>query len=259
MTCTDYYFQQGEEDEDWLDDDDVGDGANIANTGADSELSVVKVTEGDKENIVEMLKLQLEEAQAHNQIIQEEMMSLKSQWELLAQEREDKLQSELELRLEEATERLDLEEKVDAGWREIRRYQDTLQHSQEQLQAAQQMIEEAQQRQMSTQEKYLAATRRIRTDECLYRLVADQLKERDRLYKAFILSLIKVDCINSLPTLNRILKKQPVQCFIPFNHIFLIPCVFSTYLRCLLMLSRRRRNMTEAWTLAWTLSTDRRI
>ena len=102
---------QQEEDESWLDDEE--DAAILANTpaGAEAEVSVVAVAgednEQDTEKIVELLKLELEEAQAHNQMIQEEMMRLKSHWELLAQEREDKLQTELELRLEEAAERVE--------------------------------------------------------------------------------------------------------------------------------------------------------
>ena len=197
-----------QQDESWLD-----------NTGAEAELSVVTVVDelttppGD---LVSVLQLQLEEAKAHNEIIQEEMISLKSQWEALAGEREDKLEAELALRLEEAAERVELEEKVEAGWREIKKYQETLQQSQEQLQAAQLMIEESQQRQVSTEEKYLAARRLVRTCRCLYRLVAQQLQERDRLYRAFILRLVRLerlegeDGLNILPTINKILNKPPV-------------------------------------------------
>ena len=197
---------QQEEDESWLDDEE--DAVILANTpGAEAEVAVVTVAGEDNvedtEKIVELLKLELEEAQAHNQMIQEEMMRLKSHWELLAQEREDKLQTELELRLEEAAERVELEEKVEAGWREIKRYQDTLQQSQEQLEAAQQMIEEC-------HEKYLAADQTVRTCVCMYRLVAEQLRERDRIYRSFILGLSRLDSVESLPLLNRILKREPV-------------------------------------------------
>ena len=191
-----------QQDESWLDN----------TTAGEAELSVLTVVDelSPAGDLVSALQTQLEEARAHNEIIQAEMVSLKAQWEALAGEREDKLEAELALRLEEAAERLELEEKVEAGWQEIKKYQDTLQQSQEQLQAAQQMIEESHQRQISTQEKYLVARRMLRTCRCLYKLVADQLKERDRLYKAFIVSLVRVDCVNSLPALNRILKKQPV-------------------------------------------------
>ena len=95
------------------------------------------------------------------------------------------------------------EEKVEAGWREIKRYQDTLQQSQEQLEAAQQMIEEC-------HEKYLAADQTVRTCVCMYRLVAEQLRERDRIYRSFILGLSRLDSVESLPLLNRILKREPV-------------------------------------------------
>ena len=194
-----------QQDESWLD-----------NTGAEAELSVVTVVDepttppGD---LVSVLQLQLEEAKAHNEIIQEEMICLKSQWEALAGEREEKLEAELVLRLEEAAERLELEDKVEAGWREVQKYQETLQQSQEQLLEAQLMIEESQQRQASTEEKYLTARRLVRTCRCLYRLVAQQLQERDRLYRAFILSLVRLegeDGLNILPTINKILNKPPV-------------------------------------------------
>ena len=90
-----------------------------------------------RKDIVHVLKLQLEEANDHNQMIQDEMIKLKSQWEVLARERDAKLESELQQRLVEATERLELEEKVEASWAEIKQYQDTLQHSQDQLHSAQ--------------------------------------------------------------------------------------------------------------------------
>ena len=51
------------------------------------------------------------------------MIKLKNQWEMLAREREEKLQSELHQRLIEATEKLELEEKVESSWREIKHYQ----------------------------------------------------------------------------------------------------------------------------------------
>ena len=193
-----------QQDESWLD-----------NAGAEAELSVVTVVDqlSPPGSLVSALQLQLEEAKAHNQIIQEEMIALKSQWEALAGEREDKLEAELALRLEEAAERLELEEKVEAGWREIQAYQETLQTSQDQLLAAQLMVEQSQERQASTEEKYLAARRMVRTCRCLYRLLAQQVQERDRLYRAFILSLARLEGeagLNSLPALNRILSKPPV-------------------------------------------------
>ena len=41
-------------------------------------------------------------------------------------------------------EKLKLEEKLETSYREIRKYQDTLQQSQEQLEGAQEMIEDSQ-------------------------------------------------------------------------------------------------------------------
>ena len=197
--------ESDQQDESWFD-----------NAGAEAELSVVTVAEEELEapgSLVSALQQQLEEAKAHNEIIQEEMISLKSQWEALAGEREDKLEAELALRLEEAAERLELEEKVEAGWREIKAYQETLQTSQDQLVVAQLMVEQSQARPVSTEEKSLAARRMVRTCRCLYRLLAQQLQERDRLYRAFILSLARLEGeagLNNLPVLNRILSKQPV-------------------------------------------------
>ena len=135
---------------------------------------------------------------------------LKTQWELLAKEREEKLQSELQQRMIEATERLDLEEKVENSWREIKKYQDTLQQSQEQLYSAQQMIEESQTKHLLVYEKYCYLKKMLRKYECVYRLVAEQLQERDSQYKSYIQNLLRQNVCKTLPTLHRILKKQPV-------------------------------------------------
>ena len=113
-------------------------------------------------DMVSVLKLQLEEAQDHNETIQGEMIQLKNQWEVIAKEREEKLQSELHQRLIEATERLELEEKVESSFKEIKKYQDTLQQSQEQLQSAQMMIEESQSRHLAVHEKYCYLKRMLR-------------------------------------------------------------------------------------------------
>ena len=170
------------------------------------------MTDNDSD-MVNVLKLQLEEAQDHNQTIEGEMIRLKSQWELLAKEREEKLQSELHQRLIEATERLELEEKVESSFKEIKKYQDTLQQSQEQLQNAQQMIEESQSRHLAVYEKYCYLKRMIRKYECVYKLVVDQLNDRDSRYKSFIQSLLRENVCKTLPSLHRILKKQPVKIF----------------------------------------------
>ena len=123
---------------------------------------------------------------------------------------EDKLQTELQQRLVEATERLDLEDKVENSWREIKRYQDTLAQSQEQLQSAQMMIEETHERSEATHEKYVCVKRMLRKYEILYRLVTTQLQQRDESYKNYIKSLLSHNVVHTLPSLHRILKKQPV-------------------------------------------------
>lgn len=55
-----------------------------------------------------------------------------------------RLEKELELKMAANVEKLILEEKLETSYREIRKYQDTLQQSQEQLEGAQEMIEDSQ-------------------------------------------------------------------------------------------------------------------
>ena len=210
----------------WLDYEQNG-----ANTHSD-KLAQLSQADTDingspnKKDIVNVLKLQLEEAQDHNHMIQDEMIKLKSQWEMLARETEDKLQSELQQRLVEATERLELEDKVEDSWREIKRYQDTLAQSQEQLQSAQMMIEESHERSVATHEKYVNVKRMLRKYEILYRLVSTQLQERDESYKNYIKSLLSHNVVHTLPSLHRILKKQPVM--LHFNSSIFVCKVFHS-------------------------------
>ena len=191
----------------WLDYEQNGANTHLSDKIAQHPQSDVS---GSQHNIVNVLKLQLEEAQDHNHMIQDEMIKLKSQWEMLAREREDKLQSELQQRLVEATERLELEDKVENSWREIKRYQDTLAQSQEQLQSAQMMIEETHERTGLMHDKYVHVKRMLRKYEILYRLVTNQLQQRDESYKNYIKSLLSHNVVHTLPSLHRILKKQPV-------------------------------------------------
>ena len=62
----------------------------------------------------------------------------------ILREQEAKMETERELRQVETVEKNALEEKLDTSYREIRKYQDTLQQSQEQLEVAQGMIEDTQ-------------------------------------------------------------------------------------------------------------------
>ena len=194
----------------WLDYEQNGANTHLSDKLAQQSQSDVSSGAQNNKDIVNVLKLQLEEAQDHNNMIQDEMIKLKSQWEMLAREREDKLQSELQQRLVEATERLELEDKVEASWREIKRYQDTLAQSQEQLQSAQVMVEESHDRSVATHEKYVSVKRMLRKYEILYRLVTTQLQQRDESYKNYIKSLLSHNVVHTLPSLHRILKKQPV-------------------------------------------------
>ena len=66
------------------------------------------------------------------------------QIEDLSKEQESRLEKELELQMAANVEKLILEEKLETSYREIRKYQDTLQQSQEQLEGAQEMIEDSQ-------------------------------------------------------------------------------------------------------------------
>ena len=109
------------------------------------------------------------------------------------------------------------EDKVEASWREIKRYQDTLAQSQEQLQSAQLMIEESHDRSVATHEKYVSVKRMLRKYEILYRLVTSQLQQRDESYKNYIKSLLSHNVVHTLPSLHRILKKQPVKTIIQFH------------------------------------------
>ena len=67
-----------------------------------------------------------------------------AQIEDLSKEQENSLEKDLELKMAANVEKLKLEEKLETSYREIRKYQDTLQQSQEQLEGAQEMIEDSQ-------------------------------------------------------------------------------------------------------------------
>ena len=100
------------------------------------------------------------QAQDHNQLVEAELLQLRTQacqlylssslnkgfvqLEELVTENEAKLEKETKLKKEETVEKNALEEKLDTSYREIRKYQDTLQQSQEQLEVAQGMIEDTQ-------------------------------------------------------------------------------------------------------------------
>ena len=59
-------------------------------------------------------------------------------------EEEKKLEREVELKMAESVKRMAVEEKLETSYREMRKYQDTLQQSQEQLEGTQGMIEDSQ-------------------------------------------------------------------------------------------------------------------
>ena len=53
-------------------------------------------------------------------------------------------EAKLELKMAESVKRMAVEEKLETSYREMRKYQDTLQQSQEQLEGTQGMIEDSQ-------------------------------------------------------------------------------------------------------------------
>ena len=66
------------------------------------------------------------------------------QLEEFKKEQEGKLEKEVALNMAETVKRMAVEEKLETSYREMRKYQDTLQQSQEQLEGTQGMIEDSQ-------------------------------------------------------------------------------------------------------------------
>lgn len=66
------------------------------------------------------------------------------QLEEFKEEQEGKLEKEVALKMAETVKRMAVEEKLETSYREMRKYQDTLQQSQEQLEGTQGMIEDSQ-------------------------------------------------------------------------------------------------------------------
>ena len=66
------------------------------------------------------------------------------QLEEFKEEQEGKLEKEVALKMAETVKRMAVEEKLETSYREMRKYQDTLQQLQEQLEGTQGMIEDSQ-------------------------------------------------------------------------------------------------------------------
>ena len=66
------------------------------------------------------------------------------QLEEFKEEQEGKLEKEVALKMAETVKRMAVEEKLEISYREMRKYQDTLQQLQEQLEGTQGMIEDSQ-------------------------------------------------------------------------------------------------------------------
>ena len=72
------------------------------------------------------------------------------------------------------------------------------------------MLEEAEGRRRAAADKYGSMARMLRQYECVYRVVATQLTQRDASYKSYIQSILSQSPDQPLPPLHRILRKQPV-------------------------------------------------
>ena len=78
-------------------------------------------------------------------------------------EEEKKSEREVELKMAESVKRMAVEEKLETSYREMRKYQDTLQQSQEQLEGTQGMIEDSQVCEQSRLSAYTLLLFRIST------------------------------------------------------------------------------------------------
>ena len=85
------------------------------------------------------------------------------QLEEFKEEQEGKLEKEVALKMAETVKRMAVEEKLETSYREMRKYQDTLQQSQEQLEGTQGMIEDSQVCEQSTLSDYTLSLFRIST------------------------------------------------------------------------------------------------
>ena len=85
------------------------------------------------------------------------------QLEEFKKEQEGKLEKEVALKMAETVKRMAVEEKLEISYREMRKYQDTLQQSQEQLEGTQGMIEDSQVCEQSRLSAYALLLFRIST------------------------------------------------------------------------------------------------
>jgi len=135
-------------------------------------------------NDIQLLKLQLKEAQYKNLLIQAEMMELRTRLgELPEGERGAMLE-----RLETA-EKAAMEERLETSYRQIRDYQDTLYQSQEQIDGAQAIIDSSEDKYASLCQKYQQAKYMISSLRQNSHVLTEQLLSRDEQYSAYLARL----------------------------------------------------------------------
>jgi len=160
-------------------------GTHIDDEDIDEKV-LAEQKQSSEQSMVDILSLQLIEAKDHNQQIEDEMKLLRSKLEEFSKERDAKLERDLEKKMEENAEKTALEDKLETSYKEIRKYQDTLQQSQEHLESAQSMIEESQIRHIELLDKYGTAKRVISSYKQISHVLSDQLISRDKTYYTYL-------------------------------------------------------------------------
>jgi len=148
-----------------------------------SQTGAVNLDETES-NDIQLLKLQLKEAQYKNLLIQAEMMELRTR---LGEIPEGERGAMLE-RLETA-EKAAMEERLETSYRQIRDYQDTLYQSQEQIDGAQAIIDSSEDKYASLCQKYQQAKYMISSLRQNSHVLTEQLLSRDEQYSSYLARL----------------------------------------------------------------------
>jgi hypothetical protein len=148
-----------------------------------SQTGAVNLDDAES-NDIQLLKLQLKEAQYKNLLIQAEMMELRTR---LGEIPEGERGAMLE-RLETA-EKAAMEERLETSYRQIRDYQDTLYQSQEQIDGAQAIIDSSEDKYASLCQKYQQAKYMISSLRQNSHVLAEQLLSRDEQYSSYLARL----------------------------------------------------------------------
>lgn len=150
----------------------------------DSSQHATSDLDDTESNDIQLLKLQLKEAQYKNLLIQAEMMELRTR---LGEIPEGERGAMLE-RLETA-EKAAMEERLETSYRQIRDYQDTLYQSQEQIDGAQAIIDSSEDKYASLCQKYQQAKYMISSLRQNSHVLAEQLLSRDEQYSSYLARL----------------------------------------------------------------------